>query len=82
MAKNAQSKILTIDEQIQKLKEKRNREVAKMERNAGKRLIERFNLENKSLDQIYDFIDTIDELTRDSLKEETTSALTDEQSNQ
>lgn len=60
MAQNTQSKILSIDEQIQKLKEKRNREVAKMERNTGKRFIEKFKQENKSLDEIYLFIDSLE----------------------
>ncbi|KYD11419.1 hypothetical protein B4102_2147 [Heyndrickxia sporothermodurans] len=60
MAQNTQSKIISIDEQIQKLKEKRNREIAKLERNTGKKLIERFKLENKSIDEIYSFINTLE----------------------
>lgn len=59
MAQNTQSKILSIDEQIQKLKEKRNREIAKLERSTGKKFLEKFNLENKSLDEIYSLIDRI-----------------------
>jgi uncharacterized protein YukE len=59
MAQTTQSKILTIDEQIQKLKEKRNREVAKLERGAGKKFLESFNLENKTMEEIHTFIEEL-----------------------
>lgn len=61
MSQNEQSKILTIEEQIKKLKEKKKREVEKLERNTGKRLIAKLNLETKSLEEIYDIIDFIAE---------------------
>jgi len=59
MAQSTKSKILSIDEQIQKLKEKRNREVAKLERSTGKKLIEAFNLGDKSSEEIQVFIDEL-----------------------
>ncbi|KGX85206.1 hypothetical protein [Pontibacillus litoralis] len=59
MAENTQSKILSIEEQIKKLKEKQKREIAKLERNTGKRFLDKFNLQNESLDTIYEFIDTL-----------------------
>ncbi|WP_110925932.1 hypothetical protein [Bacillus massiliglaciei] len=82
MAQSTQSKILSIDEQIQKLKEKRNREVAKLERNAGKKLIEKFNLENKSFDEISLFIDSLQDPSKENEKEDALSNQTNEQSNQ
>lgn len=69
MTQHTQSKILSIDEQIQKLKEKRNREIAKLERNTGKRFLERFNLQNKSLDEIYLFIDSLKDLSQNDSTE-------------
>lgn len=60
MSQNAQSKILTIDEQIQKLKDKRNREIAKLERSIGKRFIEKFDLQNKSNEEINALIDSLE----------------------
>lgn len=81
MTQNTRSKILSIDEQIQKLKDKRNREVAKLERNAGKRLLEKFNLENNSLDEIYTFIDNLVEISKESSNNDSVSELPHEQSN-
>lgn len=81
MTQNTRSKILSIDEQIQKLKDKRNREVAKLERNAGKRLLEKFNLENNSLDEIYTFIDNLVEISKESTNNDSVSELSHEQSN-
>ncbi|PTY92340.1 hypothetical protein [Heyndrickxia sporothermodurans] len=78
MAQNTQSKILSIDEQIQKLKEKRNREVAKLERNAGKRFLEKFDLENKSLEEIYTVIDTLSETYNVSKQEDPVEDLTND----
>lgn len=81
MAKSTQSKILSIDEQIKKLKEKKNREIAKLEKNTGKRFIEKFNLQNKSLDEIYSFIDSLDDSLKENSQEDQTGVLTNEQSN-
>ena len=78
MAQNTQSKILSIDEQIQKLKVKRNREVAKLERNAGKRFLEKFDLENKSLEEIYTVIDTLSETYNVSKQEDPVEDLTND----
>lgn len=82
MSQNTQSKILSIDEQIQKLKEKRSREVAKLERSAGKRLIEKFNLENKSIDEIYLFIESIQDQSEEIENVNSVSYLKNEQFNQ
>lgn len=81
MVKSTQSKILSIDEQIKKLKEKKNREIAKLEKNTGKRFIEKFNLQNKSLDEIYSFIDSLDDSLKENSQEDQTGVLTNEQSN-
>lgn len=59
MAVSTQSKIQEIEEQIRKLKEKQKKEIAKLERNTGKKLIEKFKLEDKSLDEIYQIIDSL-----------------------
>lgn len=87
MAQNTQSKILSIEEQIQKLKEKQKREIAKLEKNTGKRFLEKFKLENKPLDEIYSFIGKLQEVIEiDSegnliLKESNNEKLNHEQSN-
>lgn len=81
MAKSTQSKILSIDEQIQKLKEKRNREIAKLERNVGKRFLEKFNLQNKSNDEIFAFIDSLFDLIKNDISKKTESDSINEQSN-
>lgn len=73
MAQNTQSKILSIEEQIKKLQDKKKREITKLERTTGKRFLEKFNLENKSLEEIYSFIDTLEVLTKDSLSNESES---------
>lgn len=78
MAQSTQSKILSIDEQIKKLKEKKNREIAKLEKNTGKRFIEKFNLQNKSLDEIYSFIDSLDDSLKENSQEDQTGVLTNE----
>jgi hypothetical protein len=67
MTQSTLSKISSIDEQIKKLQDKKKREIAKLERNAGKRFIEKLNLESKSLEEIYSIIDKIEELTKDTL---------------
>ena len=82
MSQNTQSKILSIEEQIKKLQDKKKREITKLERSTGKRLLEKFNLENKSLNEIYTFIDTLEELTKDSLPNESESVVTNGQSAQ
>lgn len=83
MATDTQSKILSIEEKIKKLKEQQKREVAKLERNTGKKFLEKFNLENKSIEQIqsvidllFDAVDNIDlekglVTTKDNIKNET-----------
>ncbi|MGG3663017.1 hypothetical protein [Bacillus gobiensis] len=81
MAQNTQSRILSIDEQIQKLKEKKNKEIAKLERNTGKRFLEKFNLQNKPLDEIYSFIDSLEELSKELLEDNQSSDQKNEQSN-
>ncbi|TRZ39256.1 hypothetical protein CEQ21_07770 (plasmid) [Niallia circulans] len=73
MSQNTQSKILSIDEQIKKLQDKKKREITKLERSTGKKFLEKFNLENKSLDEIYSFMDTLELLTKDSLPSESAS---------
>lgn len=80
MAQNTKSKILSIDEQIQKLKEKRNREVAKLEKSAGKKFIESFNLEDKSTEEIQVFIDELKEKFAPGENEMSTGEFADEQS--
>lgn len=59
MSTNTQSKITSIEEQIQKLKEKQKREIAKLERLTGKYFLEKFNLQNESLDKIKETIDSL-----------------------
>ncbi|SEO08234.1 hypothetical protein SAMN04489762_3441 [Terribacillus saccharophilus] len=80
MVQNTKSKILSIDEQIQKLKEKRNREVAKLERSAGKKFIESFNLEDKSSEEIQVFIEGLKEKFVPVESEMSTGEFTNEQS--
>lgn len=73
MSQNTQSKILSLDEQIKKLQDKKKREITKLERNTGKKFLAKFNLENKSLDEIYSFMDALELLTKDSLPSESAS---------
>ncbi|PKR83074.1 hypothetical protein [Heyndrickxia camelliae] len=54
---STQSKILTLDEQIKALKEKKKREIAKLERNVGKKFIEMFDCQNMHIDAIYEIIE-------------------------
>ncbi|MGG3641470.1 hypothetical protein ABES38_08830 [Bacillus gobiensis] len=81
MARDTQSKILTIDEQIKKLKEKRTREIAKLERYTGKKFLSKFNLEEKSSEEINVFIDRLYEFTKENLKEDSAGDPPNEQSN-
>ncbi|MED4057213.1 hypothetical protein ACQRXC_28910 (plasmid) [Niallia taxi] len=82
MSQNTQSKILSIDEQIKKLQDKKKREITKLERSTGKKFLEKFNLENKSLDEIYSFMDTLELLTKDSLSSDSASDVNNGQSAQ
>ena len=82
MAQNTQSKILSIEEQIKKLQDKKKREITKLERTTGKRFLEKFNLENKSLEEIYSFINTLEVLTKDSLSNESESEVKNGQPDQ
>ncbi|MED3965816.1 hypothetical protein [Niallia taxi] len=66
MTQNTKSKILSIEEQIKKLQDKKKKEIIKLEKSTGKRFIEKFNLENKSLDEIYSFIDNIEKFYKNS----------------
>gem|GEM_PF-3686644 len=67
MASTTQSKILSIDEQIKSLKEKRKKELIRLEQSTGKKFIETFNLENQSLEDIYTRIDSLKTLSHDHL---------------
>ncbi|AIF68414.1 hypothetical protein GZ22_18480 (plasmid) [Terribacillus saccharophilus] len=82
MSATTQSKILSIDEQIQKLKEKRNREVAKLERSTGKKFLESFNLESKTTEEIHAFIDELMKKYNHESSSNKTSDLANGQSNQ
>lgn len=66
MTQNSKSKILSIEEQIKKLQDKKKKEILKLEKSTGKRFIEKFSLENKSLDEIYSFIDDIERFAKNS----------------
>lgn len=59
---NQQSKILSIDEQIRKLQEKKNREIAKLEKSTGKKFIETFNAQALPIDEIYKIIAEVKKL--------------------
>lgn len=67
MAQSTQSKIQSIDEQIQKLMEKKNREIAKLEKNTGKKFLEVFDLGDKSIEEIYLFIESLKGLSAESV---------------
>ncbi|GAF66479.1 hypothetical protein BTS2_3380 [Bacillus sp. TS-2] len=56
MSNSNQSKVLSIDEQIKKLQEKKKREIEKLEKNAGKKFLEVFDLKEKSIEEINQFI--------------------------
>ncbi|WP_079707684.1 hypothetical protein [Paraliobacillus ryukyuensis] len=64
MTVNEKSKILSIEEQIKKLQEKKKREIAKLEKNTGKKFIQIFELEDKSSEEIYNFIEKLKEMYR------------------
>lgn len=81
MTTGVQSKILSIEEQIKKLQEKKKREVAKLERNAGKKLLEKFDLHNSSLEEIYTLIDSLAVQFQKTKEEIPQSGLNNEQSN-
>lgn len=66
MTQNTKSKILSIEEQIKKLQDKKKKEILKLEKSTGKKFIEKFSLENKSLDEIYSFIDNIERFAKNS----------------
>lgn len=57
-----QSKILSIDEQIKKLQEKKNREIAKLERSVGKKFIEVFDKQSSNVNEIHKLIDDLKEM--------------------
>lgn len=59
---NQQSKILSIDEQIKKLQEKKNREIAKLEKSTGKKFIETFKAQALPIDEIYKIIAEVKKL--------------------
>ncbi|MCM3603146.1 hypothetical protein M3175_20615 [Robertmurraya korlensis] len=82
MTQSTVSKITSIEEQIKKLQDKKKREIAKLEKNTGKRFIEKFNLENKSIEEIYSFIETLEELTRDTITIENSTGTSNDESNQ
>ncbi|WP_121606018.1 hypothetical protein [Virgibacillus sp. Bac332] len=59
MQQNVESKISAIDAQIQKLQEKKKREINKLQKNVGKKFLSTFNLEDKPISEINAFIDNL-----------------------
>lgn len=82
MSQATQSKILSIDEQIKKLQEKKKREIAKLERNVGKKFIETFELDNKSSEEIISFIEKLKEENSSSISADSMSETTNDQRDQ
>lgn len=82
MSQATQSKILSIEEQIKKLQEKKKREIAKLERNIGKKFLETFELENKSSEEIISFIQLLKEETRGSINADSMTNMTNEKPDQ
>lgn len=83
MTQSTKSKILSIEEQIKKLQDKKKKEIMKMEKSTGKRFIEKFNLENKSIDKIYSFIDKMEKSIKNpSLQSNSESKIHNGQSTQ
>lgn len=54
-----QSRILSIEEQIKALKEKKRNEILKLEKAVGKKFIEVFGVQNNSIQDITSFIDEL-----------------------
>lgn len=82
MSQATQSKILSIEEQIKKLQEKKKREIAKLERNIGKKFLETFDLENKSSEEIISFIQRLKEETSVSINADSMDNITNEKPSQ
>ncbi|MGG0888969.1 hypothetical protein [Cytobacillus horneckiae] len=82
MAQATQSKILSIEEQIKKLQEKKKREIAKLERNIGKKFLETFKLEDKSSEEIISFIQQLKEETRSPINADSMTNITNEKPDQ
>ncbi|MGM0941299.1 MAG: hypothetical protein ACQEWU_10100 [Bacillota bacterium] len=59
MQQNVESKISAIDAQIQRLQEKKKKEIDKLQKNVGKKFLSTFNLEDKPISEINAFIDNL-----------------------
>lgn len=59
MQQNVESKISAIDAQIQRLQEKKKKEINKLQKNVGKKFLSTFNLEDKPISEINAFIDNL-----------------------
>ncbi|NWO12684.1 hypothetical protein [Virgibacillus sp.] len=65
-----QAKMLTIEEQIKVLQEKKKKELRKLENSVGKKFIKTFDLQYEHIHDINILIDQLKELYMDSTKSE------------
>lgn len=56
---NTQSRILSIEEKIKQLQEKKKKEISKLESSVGKKFIEVFEVHNLAAQEIYDLIESL-----------------------
>lgn len=61
MSQTPQSKILSIDEQIKQLQEKKKKEITKLERSVGKKFLDTFDQHNNHVDDIFKLIEKLKE---------------------
>lgn len=67
---STQAKVLTIEEQIKALQEKKKRELRKLEHSVGKKFIKTFDLQYEHLNDINILIDKLKELYMSNNKAE------------